>query len=403
MKQILEKAKRGTIEFSLQWQSPYAHHNEKSYVGKIDFWRDIFPGNLQENLSELNPGEKYLETFEAGILVPEYSDKKVIEFPRTLIVNSHDGRDITPEPGRFYPKSYAWKALHSFLHDTTPFRLVDIFDKTLVADTNHPLSKFPIKVEASIDNYLQTATQQGGSCNDIAELLTKNGPGMQVPVEGWDKTPIKEYPFTRSNEQEDKEFYRSPRFVHHLDSSARSHVQSIYSKLLSPGMRVLDLMSSWESHIPDKLKGCEVTGVGLNEEELKGNEQLSSYLIHDLNEAPVLPYSDQQFDAAICTTSIEYLIRPLEVMAELARVIRPGGIFIAIVSERWFPGKQILPWADLHPFERQGHVLNYFLHEKRFTKLQTESFRGYPRPAQDKYSQQLPFSDSLFVVSGKRS
>lgn len=391
------------MEFSLLWQSPYAHHNDKSYAGKIDFWRDFFPGNLQENLSMLNPGQKYLETFEAGILVPEYSDKNVIEFPRTLFAHNQDGLVITPEPGRFYPKSYAWKALHSFPHDTTPFRLVDIFDKTLVADSNHPLAKFPVEVEVSMVTHLNTATQRGGSCNDLAELLTKNGPGMQIPVEGWDKTPIKAYPFTRLNEQDDKAFYRSPRFVHHLDSTARSHVQSIYSKLLSPGMKVLDLMSSWESHMPDKLQDCGVTGVGLNEEELKGNEQLSSYLIHDLNKAPVLPFPGQQFDAAICTISIEYLIRPLEVMAELARVIRPGGIFIAIVSERWFPGKQILPWASLHPFERQGHVLNYFLHEKRFTELRTESFRGYPRPAQDKYSEQLPFSDSLFIISGKRT
>lgn len=390
------------MEFSLQWQSPYGRHNDRWYADKIDFWRDFFPGSLQQNISALSPGEKYTEAFGAGILVPEYSGENVIEFPKNLFAQSKDGTITPPELGRFYPKSYAWKALNSFPNDTTPFRLVEISDKTLVADTNHPLAKFPLEVEASIVDILKTATQRGGSCNDIAELLTKNGPGMQVPVAGLQKPPKEECPFRRSNEDDDKEFYRKARFVHHLDNTARSHVQSVYSKFLSPGMRVLDLMSSWQSHLPDNLKDCQVAGIGLNEQELKSNEQLSSYIIHDLNQNPLIPYDDQYFDAAICTVSIEYLVRPREVFEELARIIRPGGIFVVIASDRWFPGKQILPWADLHPFERQGLVLNYFLREKGFGELCTQSIRNYPRPAEDKYANEMAFSDSLFVVSGTR-
>jgi len=402
MTNLIHKTQRAAMEFSLQWQSPYGHHNDRWFAEKIDFWRDFFPGSLQQKISELSCGEKYTEAFASGVLVPEYSDKNVIEFPKKLFTQIKKRTIASPESGRFYPKSYAWKALNSFLNDTTPFRLVDIFDKTLVADTNHPLAKFPLMIEVSMGDLLKIATQRGGSCNDIAELLTKNGPGMQIPVEGQLKALRGEPPFRRSNEEDDKEFYREPRIVHHLDSTARFHVQSIYSRFLSAGMRVLDLMSSWESHLPNNLKNCEVTGVGLNKEELKGNGQLSSYIIHDLNRNPVLPYNDRYFDAAICTVSIEYLVHPQKVMAELARVIRPGGVFVVIASDRWFPGKQIHPWADLHPFERQGLVLSYFLHQKEFGEFHTESIRGYPRPADDQHANQMASSDSLFVVSGTK-
>lgn len=89
-------------------------------------------------------------------------------------------------------------------------------------------------------------------------------------------------------------------------------------------------------------------------------------------------------------------------MAEVARILRPGGIFVVVLSDRWFPGKQIEPWADLHPFERQGLVLNYFLHEKGFEQISTESLRGYLRPGDDRYGDQLYWSDPLFVVSATR-
>lgn len=403
MNNIKKIANWAAMDFSLQWQSPYGKHQDRRFAEKVDFWRDFFPGSMQEKLPELSPGDKYMESFGAGLLVPEYSHKNVIEFPKTLFTQEQDGILTAPEPGRFYPKSYAWKALNTFPNDTTPFRLVEAYEKTLVADTNHPLAKYPIVVEVTMEDFLKSSTQRGGTSNDITELLTKNGPGMQVPGKGCESSPYKGYPLRRNIEEDDKEFYRSPRFVHHLDRTARLHVQSTYSRLLSSGMRVLDLMSSWESHLPDNLRDCEITGVGLIREELKSNKQLSGFIVQDLNKNPLLPYSGQRFDAAICTVSIEYLVRPREVIAEVARILRPGGIFVVITSDRWFPGKLIIPWADLHPFERQGLVLNYFLHEKGFMELRTESLRGYPRPAEDEYSNQMALSDSLFVVSGRKS
>jgi SAM-dependent methyltransferase len=162
-------------------------------------------------------------------------------------------------------------------------------------------------------------------------------------------------------------------------------------------------MGSWESHLPDSLSSCTIEAVGLNEQELKSNGSLNRYLVQDLNMEPELPYEDQSFDAVVCTVSMEYLIKPREVMAGLARILRPGGVCATTVSERWFPGKQIDPWAELHPFERQGLVLNYFLNQPDFENFHTESIRGYPRPSDDKYGRSLALSDALYMIWANRA
>jgi hypothetical protein len=43
----------------------------------------------------------------------------------------------------------------------------------------------------------------------------------------------------------------------------------LYGRMLHDGDRVLDLMSSWTSHLPSRLTLKDVTGLGLNSEELK--------------------------------------------------------------------------------------------------------------------------------------
>lgn len=114
------KAKRAAMEFCLEWQSSFGRHYDSRYVKKIDFWRDLLPTTLQRHLSGLSPGEKYRETFDPGVLVPGYSDKNIIEFPKGLFAGSN-GKTIQPVPGRFYPKRYAWRALNSFPNNPTSF------------------------------------------------------------------------------------------------------------------------------------------------------------------------------------------------------------------------------------------------------------------------------------------
>jgi SAM-dependent methyltransferase len=167
-------------------------------------------------------------------------------------------------------------------------------------------------------------------------------------------------------------------------------------------MRVLDLMSSWVSHLPGKTAGLDVTGLGLNQEELERNPVLNNRLVHDLNADPRLPFENASFDAAICTVSVEYLIRPVEVIREVARVLRPGAPFVVTFSDRWFPTKVITLWTELHPFERIGLVIDYFRLAGGFTDLASISIRGRPRPADDAHATQRSHADPVFAVSGVR-
>lgn len=84
-------------------------------------------------------------------------------------------------------------------------------------------------------------------------------------------------------------------------------------------------------------------------------------------------------------------------------MLRPGGAFLVTFSNRWFPGKAIQLWPQLHEFERMGLVLAYFRDAGGFEALETWSLRGLPRPAEDKYSARLGASDPLFAVWGRRS
>jgi len=396
----MQSANRAAIEFSIKWQSPYANHNDRYFAGKIDFRRDIFPGNVGQHISALHTNESHKESFSAGEFVPSFKQKQIIEFKERQCEGNRGKNTVIPLLGRFYPQGYAWTALNCFPQNLNPFRIIKNDHGVLGADTNHPLSLYQLTLEAKLIEKLTFVKEFGGNFNDIAEMISTNGPGMQIPYPGSPTDFYPTYPFQRMNDADDSLFYSTPRLVNHLDSTAITKVESIYSKLLSSNSRILDLMSSWVSLLPSTLENVETTGLGLNEEELKANKQLTDLVVHDLNQKPVLPFKDNEFDAVICTASIEYLIQPIEIMVEVARVAKPGGIFVTTFSDRWFPGKEILPWSEMHPFERLGLVLDYYLKAERYENLHTESVRGNPRPLDDKYIGERATSDPIFAVWG---
>lgn len=149
--------------------------------------------------------------------------------------------------------------------------------------------------------------------------------------------------FDRADDSPDPLFYASPRLVTHLDDRALAAVRALYAELAITG-DVLDLMSSWVSHLPARPRALTV--LGLNADELRRNPMADAHVVQDLNADPTLPFADASFDAVLNCVSVDYLIRPVEVYAEVARVLRPGGVSVCTFSNRCFPSKAIRGWLS---------------------------------------------------------
>ncbi|GBF98355.1 ubiquinone menaquinone biosynthesis methyltransferase [Raphidocelis subcapitata] len=154
--------------------------------------------------------------------------------------------------------------------------------------------------------------------------------------EAW---PFRPEDFLRYDESDDGAFYSVPRFVYHIDEGAVAALTDYYSEVFPPSgtsdAAVLDICSSWVSHYPAGYTAGRVTGLGMVEEELKANKQLSDWVVHDLNKDPALPFPDNTFDVITNCVSVDYLNRPLEVFREIHRVLKPGGRAVMSFSNRW--------------------------------------------------------------------
>jgi SAM-dependent methyltransferase len=166
--------------------------------------------------------------------------------------------------------------------------------------------------------------------------------------------------YTRDDESPDEHFYSFPRKVVHIDEGAIAALGRLYAELLPDGGRLLDLMSSWRSHLPGGLRFREVVGLGMNAEEMAENPQLTSSILHDLNRNPRLPFGDTEFDGAVCAVSIQYLTNPLPIFQEVGRVLRPGAPFVVSFSNRCFPTKAVAVWLSTTDRQHVELVRAYF-------------------------------------------
>ena len=166
--------------------------------------------------------------------------------------------------------------------------------------------------------------------------------------------------FRRADESPDAQFYRVPRLVTHINAGAVAAVTDLYRAHVPEGGAVLDLMSSWVSHLPPEARYARVAGLGMNAEELAANPRLTQWTVQSLNDDPALPYAEAAFDAALCCVSVQYLTRPAEVFAEVARVLRPGAPFVVTFSNRCFPTKAVWAWRSLDDTGHAALVSSYF-------------------------------------------
>jgi SAM-dependent methyltransferase len=343
-------------------------------------------------------GDCVEQSFGAGEILPGPDPSKRFRIRHSQFEgNFRAGTIVHPRQGRFYPKGILKDVANVFGANIEPFRCAEVTDSGILVDFSHPLSGKELHVQACIRGIMTGTAGTGGPSKDWMEILTA-GPGMQVRWNGQPTDFFSDTPFARSDEQPDGQFYGKPRFVNHLDYTAIAGVSGLYGRMLHEGDRVLDLMSSWTSHLPSRLTLKNVTGLGLNPEELKRNERLTRAVIQDLNEDPVLPFDDESFDAVICTVSVEYLTQPVAVFKDAGRILRPGGCFVATFSNRWFPPKAVNVWQQIHEFERMGLVSEYFLLSGQFGDIGTYSVRGLPRPEGDKYYGELSVSDPVYGV-----
>ncbi|MGK7941469.1 MAG: class I SAM-dependent methyltransferase [Crocosphaera sp.] len=166
----------------------------------------------------------------------------------------------------------------------------------------------------------------------------------------------------------DNDFYASPRFVTHVDQGFIDQLSNLYGEQLQPKTRILDLMSSWVSHLPDNLEFSHVEGHGMNQEELIKNPRLDHYFVQNLNDNPKLPLEDNEFDAVLIAVSVQYLQYPEAIFSELHRILKPGGKVIVSFSNRMFYQKAISAWRDGTDAMRIQLVKNYFRSVPEFSK-----------------------------------
>ncbi len=199
--------------------------------------------------------------------------------------------------------------------------------------------------------------------------------------------------FRRQDESPDFHFYHAPRLVAHIDDGAIAALGSFLRPRVPDNADVLDLMSAYLTHLPpDVYARCRrVAGLGMNDAEMAANSQLTEHVVQSLNDDPALPYPDASFDVALCTVSVQYLLHPAEVFAEVQRVMKPGGQFIVSFSNRCFPTKATTLWLSTDDAQHLSLVQLYF---EEGGWGSAEAFNVSPRPNR---------SDPLYVVVGTKS
>ena len=209
---------------------------------------------------------------------------------------------------------------------------------------------------------------------------------MSEPTEK-EENPLQPEHFRRVDESNDAEFYVEPRLTTHIDDDAIGAAREFYGRSLPPAGDILDLMTSWVSHLPEDNVYGSVTGLGMNQVELEKNPQLTRWDVHDLNADTRLPYTDDEFDGAVVTVSVQYLTRPVEVFADVGRVLKAGAPFILTYSNRCFPTKAVALWSGLNDEEHANLIGLYFRLSGQFDSAQ--AFDLSPAPG---------VSDPLYAV-----
>ena len=188
--------------------------------------------------------------------------------------------------------------------------------------------------------------------------------------------------FAKLDGEEDEIFYEPARLVCHIDDGAIAALTGFYRTMLPAGGVLLDLMSSWVSHLPSEIDYAEVIGHGMNAEELAANPRFSRWFVQNFNRDPLLPLAESSIDAAMICVSIQYLQRPVAVLREAARVLRPGAPVVIGFSNRCFWTKAVAIWRAL---DDAGHakLVEHYLRAAGFAEIETRHLAEWVEDASD--------------------
>ncbi len=167
---------------------------------------------------------------------------------------------------------------------------------------------------------------------------------------------LNNYQRKKIDESNDEEFYSDPKFVYHLDASFRNYLSSIYKNEISDYSTVLDLMSSWDSYLPEEKKYKKVIGHGLNKQELEKNKIFDTYWIQNFNLNQEIPLDNESVDYCLMVAAWQYLQYPENLTNEIVRILSNGGKFIIAFSNRAFWHKTPNIWTTSNEEERVKYV-----------------------------------------------
>ena len=198
--------------------------------------------------------------------------------------------------------------------------------------------------------------------------------------------------FRRHDETDDSLFYAAPRLVAHIDAAAIAAIGSYFCEALPRNGVILDLMSSWRSHLPPDLPVKRLIGLGMNIAELNENPRLDKRIVHDLNANPALPFDDCSIDASVVTVSIQYMIEPIAVFREIHRILKADAGFHVIYSNRMFPTKAVAVWQSLDDRRRAQLIASYFQNSGDWSQARALNIT----PPSDNYT------DPVYVVTASK-
>jgi len=188
--------------------------------------------------------------------------------------------------------------------------------------------------------------------------------------------------FAKLDDEEDEIFYELPRLVYHIDDGAIAALTAFYRSVLPAGGVLLDLMSSWVSHLPPDITYKEVIGHGMNAAELAANPRLNRWFIQDLNRETRLPLGDASLDATMICVSIQYLQQPIEVLCEVVRSLRPGAPLVISFSNRCFWTKAVAIWRALDD-EGHAHLVERYLRDAGFARIENHRLAEWVEDVND--------------------